>query len=126
MTCFPLMDHRLVEYAATIPSRLKIRNLSDTKYIQRRAMEGILPDEIVHRPDKLGHSIPFKNWLRTDRTVKGFVQDVLSPAKLKARGLVNPSYVQHLWDDHQACRQNHSHRLWALAVLELWLSARGL
>jgi len=55
---FPLLDHRLVEYAATIPSHLKIRGLWDAKYIQRRSMEGVLPDEIVHRKDKLGHSIP--------------------------------------------------------------------
>ena len=75
---FPLLDHRLFEYAANIPSNLKFRDASNTKYIQHRAMEGVLPDEIVHRKDKLGHSIPFKNWLRDDDTVKSFVHDTLS------------------------------------------------
>jgi asparagine synthase (glutamine-hydrolysing) len=122
---FPLLDHRLVEYAAAIPAHLKLRRLSDAKYIQRRAMAGVLPDDIVHRKDKLGHSIPFKNWLRDAPAVKQFVQDVIPEQRLKERGM-NSAYVQTLWEDHQQRRQNHSHRLWGLTVLELWLSANNL
>jgi asparagine synthase (glutamine-hydrolysing) len=123
--CFPLLDHRLAEYAAAIPSRLKFRGLSHPKYIQHRAAEGVLPDEILHRKDKLGHSIPFKNWLRYEPVVKHFVQGVLSERRLKERGIVNSEYVQTLWQDHQEGRRNNSHRLWALTVLELWLAAKG-
>jgi asparagine synthase (glutamine-hydrolysing) len=123
---FPLLDHRLFEYAAAIPSELKFRDASNTKYIQHRAMEGVLPDEIVHRKDKLGHSIPFKNWLRSETPVKKFVNDTLSDQSLKRRGLVNSNYVQTLWDNHQSYRQNNSHRLWSIAVLELWLRANNL
>jgi asparagine synthase (glutamine-hydrolysing) len=123
---FPLLDHRLFEYAAAIPSNLKFRDASNTKYIQHRAMEGVLPDEIVHRKDKLGHSIPFKNWLRSETPVKKFVNDTLSDHSLKRRGLLNSKYVQTLWDNHQSYRQNNSHRLWNLTVLELWLRANNL
>jgi asparagine synthase (glutamine-hydrolysing) len=123
---FPLLDHRLVEYAATIPSNLKLRGYSDTKYIQRVAMSGLLPDEISNRKDKLGHSIPFKNWLRTDPIVKQFVGDILAEESIRRRGLFESNYVHTLWEDHQIHRQNNSHRLWALAVLELWLSANNL
>jgi asparagine synthase (glutamine-hydrolysing) len=122
---FPLLDYRLVEYAATMPSSLKFRGLSDTKYIQHRAMEGILPDEIIHRKDKLGHSVPFKNWLRQDPVVKQFVQETLTDRRLGSRGLVNSRYVQRLWDDHQHYRRNNSHTIWTLTVLELWLAANN-
>jgi asparagine synthase (glutamine-hydrolysing) len=124
--CFPLLDHRLVEYVATIPSQLKFRGLSQPKYIQHQAVQGMLPDEIVHRQDKLGHSIPFKNWLRDEPRVRQFVQQVISDRRLKDRGIVNSDYVHALWEDHQSARQNNSHRLWALTVLELWLTANNL
>jgi asparagine synthase (glutamine-hydrolysing) len=123
---FPLLDHRLFEYAAAIPSNLKFRDASNTKYIQHRAMEGVLPNEIVHRKDKLGHSIPLKNWLRSDAAVKNFVRDALSESNLTTRGIVNNKYVEDLWQNHQNYRQNNSHRLWSLAVLELWLRANSL
>ncbi|MEE9186611.1 MAG: asparagine synthase (glutamine-hydrolyzing), partial [Bacteroidota bacterium] len=60
----PLLDHRLVEYAAKIPSRLKIRNVADTKYIYKKILRGVLPNEILYNRPKLGHSVPMKNWLR--------------------------------------------------------------
>jgi asparagine synthase (glutamine-hydrolysing) len=123
---FPLLDHRLVEYAASIPSHLKFRNASETKYIQHRTMEGVLPDQIVHRKDKLGHSIPLKNWLRTDPTVKAFVRDTLFDSARRTRDVVDISYVERLWGDHQSYRRNNSHRLWTLTVLELWMRANGL
>jgi asparagine synthase (glutamine-hydrolysing) len=122
---FPMLDHRLFEFAARIPSQLKFRSASNTKYIQHLAMKGVLPDAIVHRKDKLGHSIPFKNWLRDEDAVKSFVLDALSSNGLGRRGLVDNAYVKRLWDAHQSHRQNHSHRLWSLTVLELWLRAHG-
>ena len=118
---FPMFDYRLVEFAATIPSNLKIPNSEDTKYILKKAMEGILPDEIVHRKDKLGHSVPMKNWMREAEVVKGFLQDVLSEETVRRRGLFKPGFVRRLFEEHQARRFNHSHRIWAMAVLELWL-----
>jgi asparagine synthase (glutamine-hydrolysing) len=123
---FPLLDHRLFEYAAGIPSDLKFRDASNTKYIQHRAMEGVLPDEIVHRKDKLGHSIPLKNWLREDEGVKGFVYETLSDSSGRTHDLVDPAFIRRLWGDHQARRENNSHRLWSLTVLELWLRDKQL
>src|SRR5262249_8493704 len=124
--CFALLDHRLVDYTATIPSRLKFKRLSHPKYIQHRAMQEVLPQEILQRKDKLGHSIPLKNWLRSEPAVKQFVFEVPWGSRLKKRGIVNSEYVQTLWQDHQSYRRNNSHRLWALTVLELWLAANNL
>lgn len=118
---FPLLDHRLVEYAATVPSSLKIRGMSDTKYIFKKAMENTLPHDIVYRKDKLGHSIPLKNWMRDNTKVKTFITDLLSESALKQRGFFNPQYVSKMIHDHLSKTTNNSHRLWALVVLELWL-----
>jgi asparagine synthase (glutamine-hydrolysing) len=117
----PLLDHRLVEYAARIPSRLKIRGLSDTKYIYKKALEKVLPREILYGRPKLGHSVPMKNWLRERAEVRAFVADVLSDKSFKDRGFFHMHGVQRLLDEHLRKTHNHSHRLWGLVVLELWL-----
>ncbi|HEX7009262.1 MAG TPA: asparagine synthase-related protein [Phycisphaeraceae bacterium] len=117
----PLMDRQLVEFCAAIPSRLKVRRWFDVKYILRRTMDGFLPHAITHRRDKLGHSVPMKNWLRQDDTVRSFVLDYLSTATLRRRGLIQPRFVEQQIQDHLSMRANNSHRLWTLAVLEMWL-----
>ncbi|MBD3289340.1 asparagine synthase (glutamine-hydrolyzing) [candidate division KSB1 bacterium] len=117
---FPMLDHTLVEYAAKIPSKLKIKGSSDTKYIFKKAMENVLPHDIVYRKDKLGHSIPLKNWMRDDAKVNEFITDWLSESVIKKRGFFDYKYVSKMLDDHLAKKMNNSHRLWALVVLELW------
>jgi asparagine synthase (glutamine-hydrolysing) len=120
----PMLDPELVVLCARIPSKYKIHGWGDTKYIEKIAVEPILPDEIVHRKDKLGHSIPLKNWIRDDSGARSFVGDLVSKASLNKRGLFNPVMVERLWKEHQDRVRNHSHRLWALAVLELWMRAK--
>jgi asparagine synthase (glutamine-hydrolysing) len=117
----PLLDHRLVEFCARIPNRHKVPRWSDTKAIMRKAVEPMLPEAIAHRQDKLGHSVPLKNWLREDEQAQRFVFDQLGDAGLGARGLVRREGVQRLIDDHLSKRRNNSHRLWTLTVLELWM-----
>ena len=117
---FPMLDYRLVELTAKIPIDLKIKG-SESKYILHKAMEGLLPDEIVFRKDKLGHSVPMKNWMRESEKVKGVLSDVLFGKKLKERGIFQTDYLRSLFDEHQKKRYNNSHRLWSIAMLELWL-----
>lgn len=117
---FPMFDPRLVEYAAKIPSELKLRG-SETKYILHKTMTGVLPDEIVFRKDKLGHSVPFKNWLRENDRIKEFITDVLSEEAVRQRGLFNYNFVSNLLEEHFRRSKNNSHRIWALLVLELWM-----
>jgi asparagine synthase (glutamine-hydrolysing) len=119
----PLLDYRLVEYASRIPSRMKIRGISDTKYIYKKILEGILPREILYDRPKLGHSVPMKNWLRTDAKLKNWVEEILLESSLIKRGLFRSSMVRKLIDEHRSMRHNHSHRIWGLLVLELWMQA---
>jgi asparagine synthase (glutamine-hydrolysing) len=120
-TRYPFFDVKLIELCARVPSRLKIKGWFDTKYIMKKAIEPWLPTEIVYRKDKLGHSIPLKNWIRDNPYVHEFVGDLLSKDRLGRRGLVDPEYVRKMWDDHMTLKVNNSHRLWSLAVLELWM-----
>ena len=117
----PLMDYRLVEFAAKVPSNLKIKGMSDTKHIYRKMLEGVVPNEILYDRPKLGHSVPMKNWLREDSGVKGWVGDILSNGALNGSGFFNRDVVSKMVDSHLNKSNNHSHRLWGLAVLGLWL-----
>ena len=120
-TRYPMLDHELVEYCARIPMSLKIRGWFDTKYIFRKSMEPVLPHKIVHREDKLGHSIPLKNWLRDKPQVKEFILDHLSEETIRKRGYFNVSYINRMINEHMSMKRNNSHRLWTLAVLEMWM-----
>jgi len=112
----PFLDYRVVEYAATIPSALKLRG-KQTKWILKQAMAGLLPPQIIKR-GKEGFSIPIKNWLKQE--LRPLMLEVLSPARLKRDGFFDAAYVQRLIDEHLRGVENHSHRLWALTVFGIW------
>jgi len=118
---YPMLDHELVEYCASLPTNMKINGWFDTKYIFKKTMEGVLPHGIIYRKDKLGHSIPLKNWIRDDQNVRELILDHLSEETIRARGMFRPEYITTLVNDHLARKRNNSHRLWTLAVLEMWL-----
>jgi asparagine synthase (glutamine-hydrolysing) len=117
----PLLDHRLVEYAAGIPSGWKVRPFGETKVLYRQALEGIVPREILYGRPKLGHSVPLKNWLRRDTAVRGLLKDRLRGGALESRGIIRREAVDAMIQEHDDRVDNHSHRLWALLVLELWI-----
>jgi asparagine synthase (glutamine-hydrolysing) len=117
----PFYASALVEFGARIPAHLKLEGIERTKRLFRQSMEGVLPDVINHRKDKLGHSVPFKNWLRDEGPLQRAVTETLESDRFKDRGLFQPATVQQMLVEHRARRHNHSHRIWALFVLEHWL-----
>ncbi len=117
----PFMDRDLVEFGARIPVHLKLEGIERTKRLFRVAMEGILPDVINHRKDKMGHSVPFKNWLRGDGVLNVRVLETLRSAQFRDRGLFRTAEVERMLDEHRTRRHNHSHRIWALFILEHWM-----
>ena len=120
----PFYDRELVEFGARIPAKKKLEKIETTKRLFRQAMEGVLPDEINHRKDKLGHSIPLKNWIRDDGPLAARVAELCSPQAVRERGIFRDDVVSRLIDEHRERRHNHSHRIWSIYVLELWLRAR--
>ncbi|HUG42749.1 MAG TPA: asparagine synthase (glutamine-hydrolyzing) [Acidobacteriota bacterium] len=111
-----LLDHRLVEFALNLPPHWKL-NRGRTKIILREMMRGRLPSAILKRPKK-GFSIPLKNWLRGP--MRPLLTEVLSASSVAKRSYFEPQTVTRWIGDHLAGRVDHSHRLWALIVLELW------
>ncbi len=112
----PFLDYRLVEFCASLPPHLRL-NGKRSKYILKRAFRGILPDEILDRR-KEGFSIPIKSWMKGE--LKPMLLDFLSPSALAATGWFEPAHVQRLIGEHLDGRENHSHRLWALLMFQMW------
>ena len=112
----PLLDHQLLEFAATVPTSLKLKN-GRSKHLLRRLLERHVPASIVNRP-KQGFAVPVAEWLRGP--LAGMVDDLLQDGRLHDRGIFEPSAVARLWSEHRARRQDHGHRLWSLLMLELW------
>jgi len=111
----PLLDHKLVEFATTIPPDLRLRN-GTTKYLFKRALRGILPDEIIDRP-KHGFGIPLGRWFRGQ--LGDFVRELLLSETSRRRGIFNPAYIEQLVQRHENGRELDLH-LWTLISFELW------
>ncbi|HKS43492.1 MAG TPA: asparagine synthase (glutamine-hydrolyzing) [Blastocatellia bacterium] len=111
----PFLDHKLVEFAARLPVKMKLRGLT-TKYILRRAMADRLPKEILTRK-KMGFPVPVGAWLR-GRFTHLLDEYALSPRAME-RGIFEADFVRNLVARHRA-GENHSERLWALINFEIW------
>jgi asparagine synthase (glutamine-hydrolysing) len=114
-TRVPLLDHKLVEFAATIPAEMNLRE-GKTKYVLKRAMRGILPDQIIDRPKK-GFAIPLGYWFRGK--LGSYVRDLLLGEQSRRRGFFNVPYVESLVARHER-GQNLDLQLWTLISFELW------
>ena len=112
----PLLDFRIVEFAVNLPPQMKL-NRGETKRILRRAMANRLPEMVLNKP-KQGFSIPLKNWLRGP--LKPMLTDLLSIDRIRQRGYFNDVTIHGWVTEHLDGTANHSHRLWALMVFELW------
>jgi asparagine synthase (glutamine-hydrolysing) len=112
----PYLDYRVAEFAAGLPSHLKLKGLQ-TKYLLKHSMAAKLPPSILKRK-KEGFSIPMKNWLQHE--LRPMMEEVLSPCRIKQEGLFNSSFIEKLKADHLQGIANNSHQLWSLMVFEIW------
>jgi asparagine synthase (glutamine-hydrolysing) len=112
----PLLDHELVEFAATIPPEMKLSG-GRTKHVFKEAMRGILPQQIIDRR-KQGFAIPLGRWFRGQ--LSDFVHDLLLSQSSRERGILNPAYVKWLVKDNERGRPQHDLQLWTLISFELW------
>ncbi len=112
----PFLDHRLVEFAATIPGHMKIRGGRE-KHILKEAVRGLLPDEILTRK-KEGFVLPVDKWLLGE--LRPRVEAALSPGRLRTHGLLVPDTVSRLLADHFSSKANHGPRIWNLLMFQTW------
>jgi asparagine synthase (glutamine-hydrolysing) len=112
----PLLDYKLMEYAASIPSNVKIRPFK-AKYLLKRAYADFLPEPILTRK-KMGFNVPTGIWFREGQ--RNLITRLLLSERARSRGLLNDAFVQRLLHDHLEGRTDYQKQLFLLASLELW------
>ncbi len=112
----PFLDYRLVEYSFRINSKLKIKN-GITKYILKKSVEDILPNEIIYRK-KQGFAAPMNEWLRGD--LADFTKEKLLNSKIHSLKIFNTKYIQDLFNSHKSHRYDFGQNIWNLLNLFMW------
>jgi len=111
----PLLDHRVMEFAATLPARLKLQG-GQGKVLLRKAAKRRLPRSVVEQP-KQGFSIPAAEWLRNE--LRDMAGDSIFQSRVIGEHL-NRSQVERMWQEHQSGKRDHNVFLWGLMMLGLW------
>jgi asparagine synthase (glutamine-hydrolysing) len=117
----PFLNRELAEFVAwNVPPRLKIKGrlFPTTKHIFRKAMSGILPEEVLKQP-KAGFAAPTDYWLAND--LREMTDDLLSESRVRERGLFRPKAVSKFVDEHRNGKQDWSMQIWQFLTLELWM-----
>lgn len=112
----PLLDHRVVEFAARLPTAFKVRG-GETKPLLRKILYGLVPRKLLDRP-KMGFGIPVNRWLRNE--LKPLLLEYLGEERIRREGFLLPGGVSRLVREHLSGRQDHQYRLWALLVFGMW------
>ena len=113
----PLLDHRLVEWASTLPPSLKLKG-GTGKYVFKKALEADLPKEVLYRT-KMGFSVPLAAWLRGPLAQR--TRDALRDGAVAGCGYFDPVVLDQLWREHASSRADHSATLWKLLMLDAFL-----
>jgi len=111
----PFLDHKVMEFAATLPENFKVRGIT-TKYIAKQALRHRLPRQILERR-KAGFPVPYESWLRTD--LKDWIRDVLLDRETVSRGYFNRGHIEKMIVENSNLG-GLSRELFSLAALELW------
>ncbi len=115
----PMLDHRVVEFAWTIPTALKIHN-GGGKWILRQVLRRYLPDELVNRP-KAGFGLPIGSWLRGP--LRPWAEELLAPDRLQGDGYLEPQPIRRCWEEHLSGRSDLESQLWAVLMFQCWREA---
>jgi len=113
----PLLDHRVVEFAARIPTAVKLTN-GQGKWLVRQVLYRHVPRELIERP-KQGFGIPVGAWLRGP--LRDWAADLLDESRLRQEGFFDPAALRRLWDEHQFGRRNRQYQLWGPLMFQAWL-----
>ena len=112
----PFLDHKLLEYAAGIPSQLKLKG-REGKYILKKIMSDRLPNEVISRAKK-GFDVPLDLWFRNQLKDKAY-ECIFRPNAF-SREFFNYDFVEKMWNEHQQGTVNWGQHLWNIYVLEIW------
>ncbi|MES2196569.1 MAG: asparagine synthase (glutamine-hydrolyzing) [Pseudomonadota bacterium] len=120
-TRVPMLDHRVVEFAMSLPLAL-LRAENKTKWPLRQLLYKHVPKELVERP-KMGFGVPIDAWLRG--ALRDWAEDLLSEARLKADDFFDPAPIRLAWQEHLSGRRNHQYLLWDVLMFQAWRAAQN-
>jgi asparagine synthase (glutamine-hydrolysing) len=112
----PFLDHKVIEFAASLPENLKMQGFN-TKSLLKKVAARLVPKEVIYRR-KMGFGVPIGDWFRKD--MKNFVREILSAEKSLNRGIFRPEMIEKYVNEHTTAEKDHTHQLWILLMLELW------
>ncbi|MBC8032345.1 MAG: asparagine synthase (glutamine-hydrolyzing) [Pyrinomonadaceae bacterium] len=112
----PFLDHKVIEFAASLPEKYKLRGLT-TKYLLKQILKKLLPQENLNRR-KMGFGVPIGHWFRGQ--LQPFLRETILSEKALKRGLFKPEAVKQMVELHTRGERDHSNQLWTLLMLELW------
>ena len=116
-TRVPFLDHRVVEFAWTVPMHMKVRN-GQGKWLLRRLLDRYVPRDLIERP-KQGFSVPTGDWIKGP--LREWTEDLLDMKSIQEQGLLNAKMVQERWNEHQSGRKDWSYSIWVLLMLQAWI-----
>lgn len=112
----PFLDHKVIEFAASLPATMKISGFQ-TKSLLKKVAARLVPKEVIYRR-KMGFGVPIGKWFRGE--MEDFVRDILLSERSLSRGIIKPEILRRYVDEHTNAERDHSFQLWSFLMLELW------
>ncbi len=112
----PFLDHKLIEFAASLPEGIKMNGV-ETKSLLKKVAARLVPKEVIYRR-KMGFGVPIGKWFRGE--MKDFVRGILLSERSLNRGIIKPEILERYVNEHTTASRDHSFQLWTLLMLELW------
>ncbi len=116
-TRIPFLNHKVVEFAWSMPTKMKIKN-GESKWALRQLLKNYIPNRLITRP-KMGFGVPIESWLRGP--LYSWALDLLNEDLINKDGYLVYSEIEKIWLEHQSEKFNHHHKLWNVLMFQMWL-----